>query len=111
MAGCAPAATYPHSPQWRGGHFENPPEWPERPGFAELWRWRHERHSTGFVDYHPPRVVNDGARLRKNRQTPSVTWIGHATVLLQGGGIAVLTDPNFSDQPFFERHAAPGVAL
>ena len=29
---------------------------------------------------------------------PAVTWIGHATVLAQLGGLNVLTDPIFSDR-------------
>ena len=29
---------------------------------------------------------------------PSVTWVGHATVLLRVGGLSVLTDPHFSER-------------
>jgi L-ascorbate metabolism protein UlaG (beta-lactamase superfamily) len=29
---------------------------------------------------------------------PSVTWVGHATVLLRVGGLSVLTDPQFSER-------------
>ena len=29
---------------------------------------------------------------------PSVTWIGHATVLLRVGGLSILTDPMFSER-------------
>ena len=29
---------------------------------------------------------------------PAVTWIGHATVLVQLGGLNVLTDPMFSER-------------
>ena len=48
---------------------------------------------------------------------PTVTWIGHATVLVQSGGINVLTDPIFSKRaspvPFAgpARHQPPGVSL
>ena len=48
---------------------------------------------------------------------PAVTWIGHATVLVQMGGINVLTDPIFSPRasPFSwigpQRAQAPGLAL
>ena len=39
-----------------------------------------------------PRVLpNDGAALRANGTTPTLTWIGHATLLVQIGGVNVLT--------------------
>ncbi|HEX8215340.1 MAG TPA: MBL fold metallo-hydrolase [Allosphingosinicella sp.] len=55
----------------------------------------------------PPRRV-EGEEMR-------VTWIGHATVLVQSGGINILTDPIWSDRasPFSfagpKRVRAPGV--
>jgi L-ascorbate metabolism protein UlaG (beta-lactamase superfamily) len=45
-----------------------------------------------------PRVANDGGTLRDNRDAPTVTWIGHATLLVQLDGVNVLTDPHFSDR-------------
>jgi len=48
---------------------------------------------------------------------PCVTWIGHATALVQLGGLSVLTDPIFSERAspvsFLgpRRHRPPGVAL
>jgi N-acyl-phosphatidylethanolamine-hydrolysing phospholipase D len=48
---------------------------------------------------------------------PSVTWIGHATTLVQAGGLNVLTDPIFSERasplPFAgpKRAQPPGIAL
>jgi N-acyl-phosphatidylethanolamine-hydrolysing phospholipase D len=46
-----------------------------------------------------PRVANDGAFLRHNARhsVPTVTWIGHSTVLVQMDGITFLTDPIWSD--------------
>ena len=38
----------------------------------------------------------DLAYLRANRADTTVTWIGHATVLLQLAGLNVVTDPQFS---------------
>jgi N-acyl-phosphatidylethanolamine-hydrolysing phospholipase D len=38
----------------------------------------------------------DLAYLRANRRDTTATWIGHATVLLQLGGLNVMTDPQFS---------------
>jgi N-acyl-phosphatidylethanolamine-hydrolysing phospholipase D len=47
----------------------------------------------------PERVANDGAWLRENatHSEPSVTWIGHATLLVQMGHLSFLTDPIWSD--------------
>jgi N-acyl-phosphatidylethanolamine-hydrolysing phospholipase D len=46
----------------------------------------------------PVRVANDGAELRANGQIPTVTWIGHATVLVQMHGVNILTDPIWSER-------------
>ncbi len=80
------------------------------------------RRLAGFVRDRPgapPRVVNDGAVLRANvpQTMPTVTWVGHATVLVQMDGVTLLTDPIWSDKPFPvtfvgpKRFAAPGIAL
>jgi L-ascorbate metabolism protein UlaG (beta-lactamase superfamily) len=94
--------------------FSNPPEWPKRSGFRGFIKWqfggRPPRRPRDFV---PPRVPNDGSALRARRDEPSVTWIGHATLLVQAGGVAVLTDPVFSSRigGLVKRLAPPGVAL
>ena len=49
----------------------------------------------------PVPVRNDGAALRANGTEPTVTWIGHATLLVQMDGVNVLTDPIWSS------HAGP----
>jgi N-acyl-phosphatidylethanolamine-hydrolysing phospholipase D len=49
----------------------------------------------------PVPVPNDGAALRANGTDPTVTWIGHATLLVQLDGVNILTDPIWSD------HAGP----
>jgi N-acyl-phosphatidylethanolamine-hydrolysing phospholipase D len=62
------------------------------------------------------RVANDGAELRANGIHPTVTWIGHATLLFQVDGVNFLTDPVWSEQvgPFGigpRRLVEPGVAV
>ena len=46
----------------------------------------------------PVGVPNDGAELRANGTRPTVTWVGHATLLVQLQGVNILTDPIWSDQ-------------
>jgi N-acyl-phosphatidylethanolamine-hydrolysing phospholipase D len=47
----------------------------------------------------PTRVPNDGAFLRENalHSVPTVTWVGHATLLVQLGHQTFLTDPIWSN--------------
>jgi N-acyl-phosphatidylethanolamine-hydrolysing phospholipase D len=49
----------------------------------------------------PATVRNDGTALRANGTKPTVTWIGHATLLVQLDGVNILTDPIWND------HAGP----
>lgn len=64
-----------------------------------------------------PRVTNDGRALRENSAEPTVTWVGHATLLLQLDGVNVLTDPHWSERasPVSfagpRRLVAPGLAF
>jgi N-acyl-phosphatidylethanolamine-hydrolysing phospholipase D len=45
-----------------------------------------------------PRVLNDGRALREPASGPRVTWVGHATLLIQLDGVNVLTDPQWSER-------------
>jgi L-ascorbate metabolism protein UlaG (beta-lactamase superfamily) len=55
--------------------------------------------------------------IRGNRDETAITWVGHATLLLQLDGLNILTDPMFSDYaspipPLGpKRNQPPGVAL
>ncbi len=67
----------------------------------------------------PGRVGNDGAFLRENARhsEPTLTWIGHSTLLVQMDHATFLTDPIWSDRPsplsFLgpRRFVPPGLAL
>jgi N-acyl-phosphatidylethanolamine-hydrolysing phospholipase D len=48
--------------------------------------------------FEAPRVANDGAALREIPPPRSITWIGHATLLVQVDGLSVLTDPSWSER-------------
>ena len=45
-----------------------------------------------------PRVVNDGTALRAGLINPSITWVGHSTLLVQLDGLNLLTDPNWGER-------------
>lgn len=53
------------------------------------------------------KAVNDPAFLKANRSVPTLTWVGHATFLLQVEGLNVLTDPVFSHRVSPFRFAGP----
>jgi N-acyl-phosphatidylethanolamine-hydrolysing phospholipase D len=46
----------------------------------------------------PAVVANDGGALRANGGHPTVTWIGHSTLLVQLDGLNLLTDPHWSER-------------
>ncbi len=67
----------------------------------------------------PSQVENDGAFLRENARAsiPTITWIGHATLLVQMAHQTFVTDPMWSSRaspvPFAgpKRFHPPGIAL
>ena len=83
--------------------YARPPFWTRTRFFiARIW-------STTFTPRRAdlPSVVNDGAALRANGTAPTVTWIGHATLLFQLDGVNVLTDPQWSERASPVRFAGP----
>ena len=92
--------------------------------FGELIRWQRERLADGLPK--PPETptpamapdlpfIKDYAGTKPG--SPVITWIGHASMLLQAGGLNVLTDPIFSNRasPVSligpERKQSPGLLL
>src|SRR5215475_12779392 len=55
----------------------------------------------------PALVSNDGAALRANGTHPTLTWIGHATFLLQLDGVNILTDPHWGERASPLRFVGP----
>lgn len=112
-------------PHHRPGGFQNNYTEFVPPGLAQVlrWRWNATRNALPPPPTHPtPRVEADIAFLHANAQAgpamqPCVTWVGHASVLAQLGGISLLTDPIFSERasPVSfagpKRHVAPSPAL
>ena len=88
--------------------FFNPGENPKRfiliPSLALLFYtfWHHKMPLKGDMDQwvstsdHSDRSVE-----------PVITWLGHATLLIQVGGINILTDPVFEDVSLFFKRILP----
>eukprot|EP01137_Pigoraptor_chileana_P012051 Opistho-2@63880 len=113
----------PKPPHHREGGFQNNHQDFEPKSLAEVLRWRWQAARQGLPKAPQaaiPTVTPELDFLRSNngpRQQPAVTWIGHATVLAQLGGLNVLTDPIFSQRAsplgFIgpKRQQPPGLAL
>ena len=91
-----------------------------KPSSRDVLRWQWQRKRGGLPK--PPTkpilpVEPDLDFLHGNRTEVSVTWIGHVTLLLQIGGLNILTDPHFGKRasPLSfagpPRHQPPGIAL
>lgn len=110
-------ATRPHH---RPDGFQNidPAAWMPR-AFGDFVRWQRERSALKIPA--PTTDLSVAAPdldfIRANRGDFAVTWIGHATALVQLAGVNVITDPMFSDRAFPVQWAGPrrwqppGVAL
>jgi N-acyl-phosphatidylethanolamine-hydrolysing phospholipase D len=71
-----------------------PPFWTRTTFFARrIWASTFHPRTVNL-----PRVDNDGSALRANTSAPTITWIGHATFLIQLDGVNVLTDPQWSER-------------
>src|SRR5262245_52392184 len=111
----------PWHPIHAGKSFRNP--WPasEPHGLGDLLRWVRERRSRPQAPTPPrgafPVAAPAVAYPRAGPADRRATWIGHATVLLQVGGVNLITDPVFSPRAFPvqwmgpRRVMDPGLAL
>ena len=123
LAGCAGAESEPlpgkPSHHVEGGFRNTNPEF-RRPDGWTRWSFLARRVWQSTVDpraFDAPRVANDGWALRERRDEPSITWIGHSTLLVQLDGLNILTDPHWGERasPVSwagpRRLSAPGLAF
>jgi len=116
LNGCLAAPRYrgPKSDHFDGKRFSNIGDFEER-GFRDLLKWRITGDDTPWPEWiedepvdPPPAAVDEGWR---------VTFVNHATTLIQVPGANIITDPIFSERagPFTwagpKRHRAPGVSF
>ncbi len=117
---CQTFTAHPDKPHHIAGGFRN--NYPhEQRGRLDFWIWRWDRLLGRYPDrtddsYKFPQAENDPAFLQGNRSSSTLTWIGHATLLLQLKGVNIITDPQFSERasPVSwagpKRNMAPGIA-
>jgi N-acyl-phosphatidylethanolamine-hydrolysing phospholipase D len=85
--------------------------------FGDFLRWRWEAWGIDKTPQSPTPSIAADLALLKSTHVPTVTWIGHATALVQANGLNVLVDPIFSEraspvQLFGPKRAQPpGVAM
>jgi L-ascorbate metabolism protein UlaG (beta-lactamase superfamily) len=94
------AAVASSAPHHGPDGFHNNYAQPERGSF---WRWKWEQLRDGVPHappegWHIPAMKTDAHALQDASAGPRLTWIGHATFLLQLGGVNILTDPQFSER-------------
>ena len=111
MAALNCAAQTPHAT--RSHHtakgFRNVHEYEENSFFDFIkWRWQRTWKSIpGPKDYDFPLADNDPEFLETNHTKKTLTWVGHATVLVQIAGKNILTDPHFSERTSPVQWAGP----
>lgn len=72
------------------------------------WAFERARRRLPRPPQEPVRgIAPDVAYLHANRSEPTITWIGHASLLVQMGGLNILVDPVFSRRVSPVRFAGP----
>jgi N-acyl-phosphatidylethanolamine-hydrolysing phospholipase D len=98
MPGLFAQAAQPVAPHHTADGFRNNYAHDPKESFW-LWKWEQLRHGVPAPPpggWQIPHMKTDAAFLRVNRTEPTATWIGHASFLLQLGGLNILVDPHFS---------------
>ena len=96
-----------HTPEGFKNNYPHDP-----PG--SFWKWQRERWAAGGVQVPVggwesvvASTKPDIAFLQTNRTVRSITWLGHAAVLVQTNGLNIATDPMFSERASPVQFAGP----
>lgn len=119
LSGCASAQHNPAKPHHTPDGFKNNYTGSVNKSQGDFFRWQYQRLLDGLPkapQASTPTLAPDLAFIQSNAKTPdmrpAITWIGHATMLIQANGLNVLTDPMFSEraspvQSFGPKRAQP----
>lgn len=120
LGGCSGSGVARHagpvSDHFDGDRFFNPGGAGPR-GFMDLARWKLGGNSETWPDTYPSLFPPDRPPPRVDGKSLRVSFVGHATFLIQGAGLNILTDPVWSERasPFSfigpKRANPPGIAF
>jgi len=101
VTSCSTNPNYdPAQPHHTESGFQNI-DYHDNKGFAAFIKWRWQRLFKDIPDsddYDFKIDTTDHEFVKNNTQKPTLTWIGHATFLIQFNGLNILTDPQFSER-------------
>jgi hypothetical protein len=101
IGGCSSGGLAKHqgavSDHFDGERFFNPGGAGPR-GFLDLARWRLGGNSEDWPDTYPSPFPPDLPPSRVEGKALHVSFVGHATFLIQGAGLNILTDPVWSER-------------
>ncbi len=115
LAGCINMSSNPnynpakkhHTPEGFKNNYAH-----DAPG--SFWKWQYERWQAGGVSVPAAGWASvitsaqpDVAFLQSNRSARSISWLGHAAVLVQTNGLNIVTDPMFSERAAPVQFAGP----
>ncbi|MBU8540972.1 MBL fold metallo-hydrolase [Falsiroseomonas tokyonensis] len=116
MGGSRASEAWPVSDHFDGSRFFNPGGAPPR-RLLDVARWQLGRGGDDWPDRFPSPFPPDRPPLRVEGAALRVSFVGHASFLLQGAGLNILTDPVWSERvsPFSflgpRRVNPPGIAF